>query len=307
MRLTYAGKLAPTGEPPINTISPQRVELSADALWYPPLPERFNTRFTLDAAVTGLPSDVVVASPDQVRRARRLRHRARPEPDIAFVAGQGLHSVTKGSLRFVAADLDTPQARNYQTYGVKALDYLQNWLGPLPEHRAVIAIVRRANGTGYSRPAYLVVADINGGVLEGPWAKGGYIAHELSHGWWSNADFTGEDDWLVESTAEYVALRFVEHEFGASAMQDLLDKKLARAARGGPLIGNGRASDDAVYARGPILLAELETEIGRAALDRLLGDLARRPSITTQDFLDALARTAAPPDAAGFEGKLRAP
>lgn len=308
LRLAYGGQLQPTGNPPITAISPERVELSADALWYP-LPEHFNTRFTLDASVGGLPAGVVVASPDQVRRSSAgfTLHRARPEPDIAFVAGTGLRSVTRGALRFVAADLDTPQARNYQTYGVRALDYLQHWLGPLPEHRAVIAIVRRPNGTGYSRPAYLVVADINGAALEGPWAKGGYIAHELSHGWWSNADFTGEDDWLVESTAEYVALRFVEHEFGTPAMQDLLVGKRLRAARGGPLIGKGRASDDAVYARGPILLAELEKTIGRPALDSVLAGLARREAITTRDFLDALAATSGRPVAADFEAKLRAP
>jgi hypothetical protein len=308
VHLAYAGVLGPTGQPPVDAVSPRRVELSADALWYP-LPERFNTRFTLDASVRGLAAGVVVASPDQVRRASDgfTLHRAKPEPDIAFVAGPGLHSLSHGRLRFVAADLDTPQARIYQTYGVKALDYLEHWLGPLPEGRAVIAIVGRPNGTGYSRPGYLVVADINGVALEGPWAKGGYIAHELSHGWWSNADFTGEDYWLVESTAEYVALRFVEHEFGTSATQDLLEKKRARAARGGPLIGKGRASDDAVYARGPILLFELEKSIGRPKLDAILAGLARRESITTKDFLDALATAAGSTVADEFETKLREP
>jgi hypothetical protein len=308
LRLTYAGPLGPTGEPPINAISARRIELSADSFWFP-IPERFSTRFTLDGVVTGLPAGSIMASPDAPRviPGGFALHRPKPSTDIAFTAGPGLNRASRGDLQFVAADLTTPQALNYQLYGAKALGFLESWLGPLPTGKATVAIVRRANGTGYSRPGYLVVADISGGPLEGNWAKAGYVAHELSHGWWSNADFMGEDYWLVESTAEYSAIRFLEHELGPASAAEQYEKKRARSARGGPILGHGRPSDDAVYARGPLLLAGLESAIGRPVLDRILAGLAKRETITTHDFLDALNRAAGPDAAREFEAKLRAP
>lgn len=194
---------------------------------------------------------------------------------------------------------------NFQTYGPKALAYLENWLGSLPEGRAIVTIVQRPNRSGYSRPGYVVVADTGDAQLDGAWAKAGYIAHELSHAWWSNADFTGEDYWLVESTADYVALRFVQQQFGADVAAPLIAQKAMRAARSGPILGHGRANGDAVYGRGPVLLFSLEKTVGRAALDEVLRALAQRDHITTRDFLDALTKVSGDAAAKAFEARLR--
>lgn len=64
LKVDYAGDLGPTGDPPLNAISPERTELSADSLWYP-MPEHIGTRFVMDALITGLASGVTVASPDR--------------------------------------------------------------------------------------------------------------------------------------------------------------------------------------------------------------------------------------------------
>ena len=166
-------------------------------------------------------------------------------------------------------------------------------------------VEHRKNGTGYSRPGYLVVADVGTLAADNVWGRVGYVAHELSHSWWSNAEFTTEDYWLVESTAEYVALRFLATELGQPAADTLFEGKKKRAERGGPILGQGRPSGDAVYAKGPLLLRELERRIGRDKLDAVLGALARRKHITTRDFLDELARVAGPATATEFEADLR--
>jgi hypothetical protein len=312
LKVSYAGPLGPVGDPPMNFVLPELVELSADSLWYP-LPTVFSTRFTLDATVSGLRRDVVVASPDEVRMRPdgfTLR-RVIPSQDVAFAASPHFKTVTAGQLQFFAEDLESPAARNYRENGAKALAYFTPWLGPLPRGKAVIAVIRRQNGAGYSRPGYLVVADT--GKLPEPtkpggnaWAEVGYIAHELSHGWWSNADFMSEDYWLVESTAEYVSLRFIEHDLGPDVLVDQLARKQARSAKGGPILGAGRPTEDAVYARGPLLLFGLEKTVGRLAVDKVLASLAQRPVITTADFLGELARAAGPGAARDFEVKLRA-
>jgi hypothetical protein len=307
LKLVYSGPLSPTGNPPINEISADRVELSADSLWYP-LSENFNTRLTLDAVIKGLSRDFVVASADQVlMRGNGFQlHRSRPLPDIAFIAAPGLKVITKGHLQFVGRNLESDEAKDYLENGPKALAFLEKWFGPLPAGRATVAIVERKNGTGYSRPGYIVVADLGQPVdPTNLWAKAGYLCHELSHAWWSNANFMGEDYWLVESTAEYVALRYLEAQYGVTAIQGILDKKKPRAVRGGPLLGNGRPSDDAVYAKGPLLLFELEKTIGRPSLDKILATLSRRETLTTRDFLDQLTKIAGSGAATDFEKKLR--
>src|SRR5262249_47605489 len=161
----------------------------------------------------------------------------------------------------------------------------------LPIQRAVVSISDRPSGAGYSRPGYVVISRGSGRNLANDvWANTGYVAHELSHAWWSNADFTGEDYWLVESNAENFAPRFIEATHGRAERDRMLAAKQARSARGGPILGHGHPSGDAVYAKGPILLFALEDRIGRAALERILRSLARRPSITTADFLAELRR-----------------
>jgi hypothetical protein len=307
LTVSYAGKLMVDPREATNALSLERIELSADSLWYP-LSERFSTRFTLDARISGVPRAYLIASPDQVRPLADGfgLHRVRPTPDIALVAAPGLQMRTRGGIQFFARDFETDQARNYLENGPNALAYFERWFGPLPAGKVAVAIVQRKDGTGYSRPGYLVVADVVGKAT-GAWPRYGYIAHELSHSWWSNADFTSEDYWLVESTAEYAALRFIESRLGADAIKDLLEKKQIRSKRAGPILGHGRPSDDAVYAMGPLLLFELEKAIGRDKLDAILAALARRDTITTADFLDLLGARAGVSARDAFEARLRAP
>ena len=307
VRLRYSGPLMETAG--VNAIEPDRIELSADALWYP-LSTNFNTRVGFDADIRGAPRDLIFVSPDRVRRSHGLYHIHRdiPSQDIAFHAAADLHRQNLGRLHLYARDLNAPQVRNYAQNGPRALAFLESMLGPCPRSNLAVVVADRASGVGYSRPGYVVVANVTRQIASDDyWVIAGYIAHELSHAWWSNANFTTEDYWLVESTAEYVALRFIEAIYGADARTRLLNSKETRAARGGALIGNGRASDDAVYARGPILLVQLEQQIGRPALDEILRTLAQRDAITTADFLASLAAHENAALAQQFEEQLRAP
>lgn len=306
VRLRYAGRLQETGG--INAIAADRIELSADALWYP-LSTNFNSRITFDARISGMPQDFVVASPDILSSegdVRRIR-RERPSQDIAFYASAPLQRLDLGRLQLYARAPDKPQVQNYRSHAPRALAFLESMLGPCPRQQLVVAVADRKSGVGYSRPGYVVVANAEGVDPKNPWAAGGYIAHELSHAWWSNADFTGDDYWLVESTAEYSALRFVEEVWGRAERDRLLEAKRDRSARGGPILGHGRPSDDAVYARGPLLLFELEERIGRSALAGILRELAQKEHVATADFIKLLGERAGAEMAANFQAQLQAP
>jgi hypothetical protein len=304
--IDYSGPLMPTDG--INAVAPDRIELSADSLWFP-ISTNFNARIATSIALSGAPSGFVFASPDRVTRERgKVRiERAMPSQDIAFVAAPDFKQVRRGRLHFYAADPEGAQVQNYVRNGPKALAFFQKLYGPCPSPKIAVAVVDRKNGGGYSRPGYIVVANLK----EAPepdkvWPIAGYIAHELSHAWWSRADFTSEDYWLVESTAEYSAMLFIESIYGAEKRKELMDGKIERASKSGPILGHGRPSNGAVYARGPILLFELEEKIGRPALTRVLHGIVSKESLTTSDFLDALGNEAGVETAKAFEAKLRA-
>jgi ribosomal protein S18 acetylase RimI-like enzyme len=304
VHLRYAGPLGDTGAPPLNAISPTLVELNLDSM-ATPLPAGLSTRFTLDATVDGLPSDLVVCAPGRVTRARgRVSiHRDVPDIDFAFVAMKGLRTEKRGDFELVAADHSSPPATLYARHGAGAVTFLERWFGPLPGRPVRVVVVRRERVSGYARRGYIVVTESPRPGAESGTAK--FIAHELAHAWWSPVDPNTEDRWLQESLAEFVALRYVEETFGVPARDGLLARKREAAATAGPLLGEGVRGDAELYAKGPILLFALESQIGRDKLDRVLRDLAPHPPHVTAEFLQALARVAGAEAARTFEASLR--
>jgi hypothetical protein len=164
-------------------------------------------------------------------------------------------------------------------------------------------IVRRPRESGYARPGYIVVTETGAALDSAGLAK--FMAHELAHSWFSKADPWGEDYWLTESPAEYLALRYVEASLGAEARERLVAPKRALAERAGPILGRGRPGENALYAKGPLLLMELELAITRDALDLVLRHAAAAETPTTAGFLATLEEVAGPEAVRAFERKLR--
>jgi hypothetical protein len=302
LKLAYDGPPNPSGDPPINLITPDLVELAMDSAWLP-AEASFAGGFSIDAEITGLPRGAVVTAPAEISRhgdAVHIRRRAESF-DLAFAAAP-FDKTAVGDLEVYARDLKGPKTAVYRRQAPPALKFLQDWFGPVPGAPLRIVVVDRPRKSGYARPGYIVVTE--GG--EAPDANvGKFIAHEFSHAWWMRAAFTGEDHWLNESTAEYVSLRYVEQAFGKAALDEMLAKKRELAAKAGPLIGHGRVGEDELYAKGPLLLFDLEQRIGREKLDALLKAQAVTPTNTTRAFLDTLAASAGADEAARFEGALR--
>lgn len=298
----YGGPLAGSGDPPLNAISPERVELNVDSFWLP-VHDDLSTRFTADTEIEGLPADFVVVAPGQVSRSggKLHIHRSTLDMDVAFVAAPGLSCVQDG-FQLCARDLNGPLAEIYRKRGREALAFLTNWLGPMPNGSPKVVVVERPRNSGYARAGYVVVTS---GSDAPEFRSAKFICHEFSHAWWSPANPATEDHWLTESLAEYTALRYVEQAFGKDKLDWFLDHKRADAAQAPPVLGGGRRNDDVLYAKGPLLLFGLQTRIGREKMDTVMARLGRKPPRTTAEFLAVLGDIAGADEARTFEAELR--
>lgn len=310
LHFRYRGPLNPAKDDGITPLRPEGIELFLDHMWLP-LGADIQTMFSADARIEGLAPDLVVVAQGKVTRTRTGVHIARSQRDIdlPMVAMRGLKRVAGPGFEYYAADPTTPVSQIYVRHAAGASAWLQKWLGTLPDPIR-LAAVNRARKLGYSRTAYTVVND--NGRPEGDNPAPGtarHIAHEFAHAWWRSASPLSEDFWLVESTAEYCALRYVEQALGVEAAKALIDSKRADAAKAGPIMGHGRPNRVQLYQKGPLLLIDLEQRIGRPAMDRLLrrvSDESRAAPNTTAEFLRALTNIAGADAARDFDAALHA-
>jgi hypothetical protein len=302
LRVRYAGKPSPGGEPPINMITPKLVELSLDGMWVP-IRADLEGRFTADALISGLPRDATVVAQGRVSRegaAYRIR-RDRPGVDLPLIAAPGLKRLAGGKFELLARDPDNEQARLYRKHAPAALAFLERWFGPVPGAPLRLVIVARERRSGYNRPGYVVFTE-TGKAEEAGTAK--FTAHEFAHAWFSNANATTEHRWIDESIAEYVSLRYLESTLGLAARDKMLEAKRETARTAKPILG-GMRGDPELYAKGPVLLFDLERRLGRAAMDRLIAKAAHEKAGRTERFVALLRAEGGAEAARWFEEQLR--
>jgi hypothetical protein len=128
----------------------------------------------------------------------------------------------------------------------------------------------------------------------------GVLAHELGHYYFGGLlEPAGPYfQFYVESTAEYLALKAIEHEFGQAAYAERLRAHYAELLDGPELPALADITNATTrgpnplelnryrYAYGPLLLVALEREIGTAAMGRALGSLLGRPPGARLDYSD---------------------
>jgi aminopeptidase N len=303
VRVRYNGLLAPSGDPPLNVISPELVELNLDSFWIP-VRMGFTSKFTVDAEIRGVPSDLILVAPGTVRRLgnRVLIRRRTGDVDLAFAAMRGLKCTGSETFEFCAANAPEEVTATYRQHGPAAIAFLERWFGPMPARPARVVMVRRTRSSGYARPGYIVLTEA--GATAGP-GSAKFIAHEFAHAWWASGDPTTEHRWLSESIAEYVSLRYVEAGFGKESRDELTRKMQRISEKAGPMIGQGPRGDAELYNKGPLLLFRLEELIGRSRMDAMLSRLSKEPPAVTCDFMRALAATAGPEVATKFEAEMR--
>jgi hypothetical protein len=142
-------------------------------------------------------------------------------------------------------------------------------------------------------------------------------AHEVAHQWWGNlVNGTGyQDEWLIESLANYSALMWLEKKKGTKALDEVLDdyrnSLLKEDDEGktiestGPLTWGYRLAPTPMseawraitYEKGSWILHMLRQRLGNERFLKMLGELRKRyenSTLSTRD-LQALSKEFLPP------------
>ncbi len=303
LQVRYTGPLTSFDARPMNSITPELIELSLDSLWLP-VADSFSKRFTVNADIRGVPPDLIVVAQGRVWRSGKhvFIQRQVGDVDLPFVAMRGLQRATTEGFELYAGDLSAEGPRTYLRHGGPIVKFLETWFGSIPGRPVRVVVVRRERKNGYNRLGYIVLTE-GGTDPEAEVAR--WVAHEFAHAWWSPCDPGTEHRWLSESIAEYVALRYLEAAMGRSALDEALAIRRDRAQKAGPLLGAGVRDDAELYSKGPLLLFDLEKRIGRVQIDKLLTGLARHPPHVTAEFMSALTALAGEGAVREFEQTMR--
>ena len=101
-------------------------------------------------------------------------------------------------------------------------------------------------------------------------------------------------------------LALIEATFGTEKLDADLEKARDAIKDAGPVLGHGRASRLVLYTKTPLLLKDLEQQIGREHLDSVLVEAQSQPAAQDAGIPGCAARVAGEKVAADFEAALRA-
>ncbi|NKB39344.1 MAG: hypothetical protein GKR93_19605 [Gammaproteobacteria bacterium] len=291
IHISYAGVLLP--EPMhnlINAIEPGRIELNVDSFWFP-IDARFNKLLTADLTVIvdGEWQGVTTGEVEIIEDGVHILN-TDPRQDIAMTLSQ--------SFRISEADGFTVYDQRDNSKGLQKLmeaarvckQYLDRQFGtvkPLP--RGKLLITKRSS-SGYARQNYVVFTDISSAET-GPLTR--FVCHEFAHYWSIGADFTTVENWLNEAFAEYIGVMAVREHLGEEAylqmLQSFRDNITAKDLPPVWVSGDTKRGPYLVqYRKAPLLLAELETRIGRDRFMQYTQAWLLQPVRTTPALLELL-------------------
>ncbi len=307
IHISYAGVLLP--EPMhnlINAIEPGRVELNVDSFWFP-IDARFKKLLTADFTVIieGEWQGVTTGEVEIIEGGVRILN-TDPRLDIAMTLSQ--------SFRISEADDFTIYDQRDNSEGLQKLieaarvctKYLDRQFGatkPLP--RGKLLITERSS-SGYARQNYVVFTDISS-TKTGPLTR--FVCHEFAHYWSVGADFGTVENWLNEAFAEYIGVMAVREHLGEETYLDMLQSfKDQIADEDLPHIwvsGDTKRGPYLVqYRKAPLLLAQLETRIGREHFMQYTQAWLLQPVRTTPALLELLEQMAGKGERDWFEQAL---
>ena len=245
----YAGLLRPGSFPrltsQVNMVGPALVELASYVTWYPRFPAcgAFTFRLITDAPVAF----------DTVANGRLLREEEGPvgrrvsewtsysaASDITIVSAPGLHPASPARDGTQVEIYSTSLPADYVDAMTKdvsaAVRYLQRTAGASSASDPVRIVYSPRPGWGYVRQPLIVVSEENArAATSQPFGRARdlrYLAHEVAHYWWHQADAATPEDWINEGLAEYSALLACRTIVGAEFADVLVAEYAERSASG---------------------------------------------------------------------------
>jgi hypothetical protein len=287
----------------VNRVTEDWVELNIDSYWLPLVASFPRIEYDLDLAIEGdyqvLTGDFITSGTEDVTH---IKNRI-PRVDIPFSAAP--HFTQKAG-KFVSVYSPSANTKMDSVLALAddALHFLSSYLDQ-PEdfnHKRKVILSPREE-VGYSRKNYVVLSDISGMSAI---TLSGFLSHEFSHYWFSEASITTKNHWLSESFAEYLSLIHLRDKHGHQAFQEKLEKMRERIADDKKPLSDyeNRPSYLALYFKGPIILHEFEEYLGRESYQKLMNHFVDNKIATDEKLFEAID-TLFGPDAADKMKELR--
>ncbi|MBN2747382.1 MAG: hypothetical protein JXR34_11710, partial [Bacteroidales bacterium] len=238
-----------------------------------------------------------------------------PTNDIVICLSKNIKTYTtnlgKNKLRFFHQNLNDTLIIDVMNHISEIVYNYKEWFGNKDMDISFIK-AQRESGGGYARIGGIVVGGFNSDDYYSnieEYAR--YFAHELAHLWWFKAEATSWEDWLNESFAEYSSISILRALFGQDTYSKaIMNKK--ETLKDSPAIWNfdrNKASyQDArtvLYDKGPVLLSELEQEIGSKEYIYFCKKLVERNVSSTTELLETLRLCEGDSVSVSFENKLK--
>lgn len=294
--ISYSGELLPEPmENGINTIAPDKVELTVDSFWSP-IDSRFSRPATAEVSIA-VDGEWVAVSPGEATKTEEgfTIRLLRPGLDIPFT---------------LLRDPDIRQESGYALYdsradgrnlegAVEALAYCTGFLDsrygavdPLPQAKVVL---HDRSEAGYSRKTLIALTDVSDTPRDRLTL---FICHELAHYWSSRGRADTVENWLNEAFAEYAGLMAVRDAFGEETFNAFLQRYSQQVEDAGdvPPVWTPGATERgpylAQYRKGPLALARLEEDIGEDLFSRIFQRYMTENITTTPELMDVVEEVA---------------
>ncbi len=207
-----------------------------------------------------------------------------------------------------------------------ALEYMSAQFGPPPIRRVTVSPIPGSFGQGFPGLIYLSTLSYMDASQRPAAARNTYKdllfsdvleAHEAAHQWWGNLVTAAgyQDEWLMESLADYSALLYLEKKSGPRALDAVLDRyrddllKKTDSGRtvesAGPIVWGVRLLSSQApqswraitYEKGAWILHMLRRRLGDARFTAMLREICAQyhyRAISTEEFRE-IARRFSPP------------
>lgn len=301
IHFSYNGKLGDLPEYFANIISPEWTEIGLYYPWFPYNPELkpFTYRLTVE---TDSSYKIFGLGKIEKKQNTWVITNNMPTNDIVVCVSKDIMSyesqIGQSQLTIFHHNFKDTLLRKMSGEISTIVKRYNDWFGENNQNISIIESKRKKGG-GYARIGGVFLGGFNPEMYysnnEG---YNRYFAHELGHLWWYKAKTNSWEDWLNESFAEYSALMIIREVFGENAFTKRLDKKRENLFGTKPIWEfdrnrtrteeESRNVNEILYNKGPILLYELEKEIGKEHYIELCKMLFEKNINTTSEFLETL-------------------
>jgi Peptidase family M1 domain len=273
----------------VNRITNEWIELNIDSFWLPLINgfPRFNYSMQLE-----LDDSYQVMTGDKIESndtGQMIISSALPRQDISFSATKKFHSVEGEFVSVSALHADT-KIDSVKIAADRAMTFLSEYIDEpkdFKEKRKVVVSPRE--DVGYSRKNYIVLSDIRN---ERAISLAGFLCHEFSHYWFSEANPSTKHHWLSESFAEYLSLVFVREEFGQAEFDRNIAEKQRRVENDEKVLADyeERPSYLAMYVKGPLILHQFEHYLGNVKFKQLINSFVDLNIKTNEELFELVKK-----------------